>query len=203
MSRTKEMRFILALLLAMLSSSAHSAQRFSFAGLTWGDSVKTADEKLRAAGHSGLVPDTRFDNIMPAEEHLLRFTGQIADHPFEADATFVGDKLIDVRIGISEARPHQNAEEDIQRLLVTRYGKPRERGANRSFEKFWQSGSGDELTLRRVERRGWNGDSSLQLSYMSLEALRRASARGAAHAAEVRRDAKAAEAAARAKATGL
>ena len=197
------MKHLLALLLAFASLSAHSAQTFSFAGLTWGDSNKVVDQKLRAAGHSGLTPFVRSEPIQPTEVHHQYFTGEIATHPFEADAIFVGNKLFEVLLSFSETRPHQNAEQDVQSLLVTKYGKYRERGKGDRYETFWPGSGDDELTLSFRRRSSLQADNSFTLDYMSREAHRLDVVRRAEGVVQAKKQANEDKAALRAKAAGL
>jgi len=198
------MRLLLALLLALSSLPALSAQRFSFAGLTWGDSPKVVDQKLRAAGHSGLAPDPMFDTIKDADESVQQFSGQVANHPFKADATFASDKLIEVRLRWNLAPPNERADDDVRNLLEIKYGRSSERGTPAiNYERFWKGASGDELALGSSSRSTWDGYGSTYLTYASPELLQRAARNGVIAAAQKRKAAAAAKAASQAKAAGL
>lgn len=198
------MRFLLALLFVLSSPPALSAQRFSFAGLTWGDSPKVVDEKLRAAGHSGLTPDPMFDTIKATDERVQQFSGSVASHPFEADATFASDKLIEVRLRWNSKPPNERADDDVRNLLEIKYGKSSERGTPAiNYERFWKGASGEELSLGFSSRSTWDGYGSTYLTYASPELMRRAARNGVVASAQKRKAAAAAKAASQAKAAGL
>lgn len=144
------MKTILCLVaLICVTTSAAAQTTFSFAGLSWGDSLQVVDSKLKAAGFSGCaIHEKMLCKAMTTCRCQIK--GPAVQ---EGWAELTNDKLEEVFVQV------QNFSESAD-ALKKKYGPPIiepyksvfESGPDRSGDQSWSAPTGETLELIRSHR---------------------------------------------------
>ncbi|WP_175442906.1 hypothetical protein [Hydrogenophaga sp. PML113] len=146
-----------------------AAQRFSFSGLNWGESLDESKAKLTEAGHT---LGELFTYPGRTGSFSLSFSGTIGGAKFRGSARFFESKLTSVRLDFPlDPRSRHVQINAIEELVERRYGKGRRGkitdGRDRT-KAIWGQEPNETLSLTVTDRAGTSGsESGVLLDYSS------------------------------------